>query len=740
MRMDGAAITPEGGRPTLPLRAGTGQHRRAGSFPAESVGTPPATLRMAPAAAACLVAAALTAFVAVPPVVAAPQSSEGTRRESAPDPLYLREAHSHRIEPAGGEQERLPEGLRPRTGSWPFPSDTRDLDTAATEAGRWSASQRARTTGMLIYYRGGFHDGLHGALGARPDAAIDYVEGLRQGARDPGALEHGRMAGAAGAEEIARSEATRIVEAQFMDLSRAPAYVEPAGAPQGRIEVPAIVAPPLEDLLSGVEAAHVPGLSRSFADAFDGWSHDPWSLHRASRYAEFLELDWAEPQAAFDDWLSGRKRSAEYRALNSPADRDRFRAVFLAAYSTRLAMLLEDELAASYRVGRRDGWRFGAVAVAEWRYRLGYAEGFNQTALTSASATYAALYPEALRRQYDDRHQFWSGIAVPGIVSLRIDDGSDDGIFQPGEQVLVRAELANYGGSPGSWSGFVESAAFEAPVRIDLSLPPRRSTAMREPATARIRATTERGARVDVVLSGDELSSSLPLVVSYPLQFTGRARLAQIDVLAGRAGAEVEVVNRSRRVIDGEILLAAGAPAVADGPTRSVEAIVPGEIRSIVFQLAQVEPLDALSGDVELRFEARSAGTLNDELGYSLPAVAFDLESSELERFLVELAMDESPPGHNVRRALDLAIERIARDWEAVAAMEGNPYKDDYEQRAGTTALGGLVRLYHEKRARMRNRDLFIRLGGEIEGLVDELPGVHPFLRKYFLRLARQLG
>jgi hypothetical protein len=286
----------------------------------------------------------------------------------------------------------------------------------------------------------------------------------------------------------------------------------------------------------------------------------------------------------------------------------------------------------------------------------------------------------------------------------------------------------------------VESAAFEAPVRIDLSLPPRRSTAMREPATARIRATTERGARVDVVLSGDELSSSLPLVVSYPLQFTGRARLAQIDVLAGRAGAEVEVVNRSRRVIDGEILLAAGAPAVADGPMRSVETIVPGEIRSIVFQLAQVEPLDALSGDVELRFEARSAGTLNDELGYSLPAVAFDLESSELERFLVELAMDESPPGHNVRRALDLAIERIARDWEAVAAMEGNPYKDDYDQRAGTTALGCLVRLYHEKRARMRNRDLFIRLGGEIEGLVDELPGVHPFLRKYFLRLARQLG
>jgi hypothetical protein len=48
---------------------------------------------------------------------------------------------------------------------------------------------------------------------------------------------------------------------------------------------------------------------------------------------------------------------------------------------------------------------------------------------------------------------------------------------------------------------------------------------------------------------------------------------------------------------------------------RSVETIVPGEIRSIVFQLAQVEPLDALSGDVELRFEARSAGTLNDELG-----------------------------------------------------------------------------------------------------------------------------
>lgn len=665
-------------------------------------------------------------------------AGEGRR----PDPLYRRDSHTHIVEEAP-QGEGLPEELRLRLGRHPFPADIQELDRAATDAGRWTAGEISRLKGTWIYYRAGFHDGLHRALRVRPDTGADFSEGLRLGARDPGALRSGEIAGSAAADEIARSAAAEHVEAQFMDLSRQPAFRPLPGVPL-HAPVPAeIVPPPLEDVLAELGSDHVPGLSHRFERAFDGWWMDPLSLSRARGYASIIEERWADPEEAFEFWRSGRRRSASYQALDHPRDKQRFREVFMAAYSARLAMHLEEDLVSSYFMGRRDGWRYGAVAVAEWRYRLGYAEGFNQAAATAAAASYAALFPEAYRRHYEDLYRTWSSMAHPEIVSFRIRDGSEDGIFQPGETVLAMVEVANYGGAPGSWRGVIDSAVFEGPVRVELDLPPRRISVIREPAVATVRADVPRGQRAEVIVEGEDLSRRLPILVSYPLQFTGRARLTHIDVLQGSAAAEVEVVNRSRRVVDGDVILAGGPPAafVAGGtPEQRVESLAPGEIRRVGFQISRVEPLDALSGNVSVHLQVKSATTLHDELTYTLPAVALDLDSRELERFLVALAMNESPPGHHVRRALDLALQRIARDWQAAAQGSGNPYKHDYKKRDGTTALGELVRTYRREQDRIRSPEVFTRLGGEIEEMAGELPGLHPFLRKYLRRLARELG
>ncbi len=667
------------------------------------------------------------------------RASEKAPSTSAPGRPAPRGEHMHRI----GRPPRpakVPESLARLLPRHAFPAAPGDLDESATAAGRWAAEAIARREGRRVFYRAGFYDGTRLALEILPEFSEDYAEGLRDGGRDPRAPAHGRIAGAAAAEETSRAEAARRVEAQYMDLSAEPRLDARPVAPPWRPVVAGIEPPALEEVFRGVAEGHVPGLTPAWSDAFRSWRHDPWSLHACASHAEFLDERWADSEAAFDLWLEAPHRSAPYRGLQLPADKARFKDVFRAAYSVRLAMLYEEDLALSYEMGHADGWTWGAVAVAEWRYHAGYAEGFGQAALIAAGAAYAALYPVAYHRHYEEQFTSWSRTSVPGIISVRLEDGTDDGIFQPGEPIRAWVEAANYGGAAGRWNVVITSDLIERAASLTLDAPARRVVSPPAPVELRLRREVERGRESAVAVTLGDLREEVSLVISYPLALTGNVRLTTLEVPEGRAVAEVEVANRSRRTLGGVLTMLGPESKGAPPEPVLLEALLPGEARPAVFRLEGLEPIAALAGDVEMHFELTSGETLHDEMTWSFPPIALDLQSHELDRYLVALAMDRTAPRSDVEAAIDLALERVAADWAAAVDGEGNPYKHDYEQRDGTTALGGLVRAYQKERARMSHREVFERLGAEIESMAGDLPGPHPFLRKYLLRLARRLG
>jgi hypothetical protein len=684
------------------------------------------------------------------PVLAAAFPAAAAPKDGAepPGPRYAHEDYRHQLRKAP-RLEGIPEGLALKVERHPFPPDTRDrdLDTAATEAGRWTAEALSRRVGSLHYYRAGFYDGLHLGLEDRGVGGSEQVDGLRYGSRDPSALRHGELLGAEGAETMARVEAARRVESQFMNLARDPVPDARSVAPAWTPVEAGIAAPAVEDVLRDIPAAHIPGLSRRFSRAFDAWRFDPWGLYSCRGYAAFLDENWAHSGHAFEYWKEGARRSAVYRKLGHPSQKQRFREVFKAAYSSRLAMLFQEEMFSSFEMGYLDGWRYGFIVISEWRFRAGYTEGFNQAALTAARAAYSALYPDVYRRHYDDEFRTWSAMSVPGIVSFQVEDESDDGIFEPGEPIRAWIEMANYGGTPGTYTAVLSSALLAAPVEAEFDLPARQVVTTIEPIVAALCSSATRGRRGEVRIQLADHSQEFSLVVSYPLQFTGKVWLREVDIPAERATVEVQMANRSRKPVSGTVLLAgvsggAGRPVAgtATAERADFDSIMPGEIRTGLFELGEVDPLAALSGEIELRFQALAGATVYDEMAYEFPVLALDLRSDEMNRFLVALAMDETISGRILQDAVDLALRRLAVDWEVAVLGSGNPYKHDYEEGDVTTALGELVDAFRKEHSRMANLEVFTRLAEEIESMADELPGVHPLLRKYVRKLAGTLG
>ena len=84
-----------------------------------------------------------------------------------------------------------------------------------------------------------------------------------------------------------------------------------------------------------------------------------------------------------------------------------------------------------------------------------------------------------------------------------------------------------------------------------------------------------------------------------------------------------------------------------------------------------------------------------------------------------------------------LLIERLRVDWKASVRARGNPYKRDYKRGTTTTALGALVEATDARG--VGGSPVFAGLRGDVLDLARELPGMHPFLRKYTKRLAKKL-
>ncbi len=195
--------------------------------------------------------------------------------------------------------------------------------------------------------------------------------------------------------------------------------------------------------------------------------------------------------------------------------------------------------------------------------------------------------------------------------------------------------------------------------------------------------------------------------------------------------------NESNRAVQGRLeLTTASLPgAIVARPLGAVEA---GQVRRLALEVDGLDPLDLLAGWVELDVALYGGSVVHDRFRYHIPDAARDLSNRDLLLFMVHLAREQRD-ARRVAATRELLMTRLRADWKAAVARRGNPYKFDYRHDGATTALGDLVQTYRMQDPAVRNHPVFSGLSRDVLNLAERLPGIHPFLRKYVRRLAREL-
>jgi hypothetical protein len=612
----------------------------------------------------------------------------------------------------------------------PSKSATPDaIRRTAARAALWAADYTAQSLGRFEYHRVGFHAGMQAALADERLGKWDFREGVRLGRRDPQAGEVGAAAGSAAAIEAAAGAAQEKVERQFLDLDREPRFAPAATPPAFMPAAQWATTPTLREIFVELPAPR---------QAVDLGCYDTWKLHECDSHTVFFDSGWSGWRRAFDHWLSNPLRSRVYRRLTTEIERERFKRLFRVEFRRQVARLLDGELLPAYDRGFDAGWNYGARLNFEWNFRLGYSEGFDRAASRAAGAAFAATYVPAFHNQYRAAFDDWSNSVRPEILAVSIADGNDDGIFQPGEPLLVEYELVNYGGAAGPVELELRGPHLTGNVTRRVLLPRRSVLRSDRALRAAIGPATPARTRSQVTLALGPRAERVNLLVSYPLEFVGHAEPLRIDALAGSATVLVRVVNRSRKAVPATLAL----HRLDDRTGRELRELGPiaaGETISSSFQLGGIGPLDLIGGRLALSFEVQSGKTLHDGMRYRFPVLAHDLGNDDLLRYMVVLSRDPRADRREIDRARDLMLSRLRVDWKAAVRGRGNPYKKDFKLGRSDTALGALVATYLAEQRRMARPDVFAGLGGEIESLARELPGIHPFLRKYLKRLARRM-
>jgi hypothetical protein len=498
------------------------------------------------------------------------------------------------------------------------------------------------------------------------------------------------------------------------------------------------VAPTLRDVFVEIPAPRDGQLARRYLEAFEDWRYDPWELRQIDSYTVFFDTGWNNWRGAFDRWLADPRRSRPFRALRDEVDRERFKRLFRVEFLRQVARRFDREISPAYDHGFDDGWHYGASIQYEWNFRLGYTEGFDRAASRAAGVAFAAAWATAFDREYRLSFDEWSRSVRPEILAIGITDANADGVFQPGETILVDYELANYGGAAGPVELDLHGPHLDSRLTTRVPLPRRAVLHSSEPLRAGIREGTPVRTRTNVALELGGQVRRLTFLVSHPLEFAGGAETLRIDALSGNAVIEVRVANRSRKPVP----VALAMERLDDrAPTafRDLGRLAAGGVTCSVFELAGIRPLDLIGGRLAVRFEAESRGARHDALEFRFPALATDLRDDVLLRYMVALSRDPQADPHDISEARALMLSRVRADWKAAVRGRGNPYKEDYRRGRAETALGALVAAYLAEPRRMTRPDVFDGLGGEIEVLARDLPGIHPFLRKYVKKLARRM-
>ena len=141
---------------------------------------------------------------------------------------------------------------------------------------------------------------------------------------------------------------------------------------------------------------------------------------------------------------------------------------------------------------------------------------------------------------------------------------------------------------------------------------------------------------------------------------------------------------------------------------------------------------------VSLQVDLRGHGAPHDRFVYHIPDAARDLGNRDLLLFIVRQAHEETA-AERVAALRQLLVTRLREDWKVAVMRNGNPYKFDFRNGATTTALGDLVRTYQRQLPDTRQHQIFAGLSQDVLILSNRLPGIHPFLRSYVRKLAREL-
>jgi hypothetical protein len=670
----------------------------------------------------------------------------GGLRLSAPDPAETaREKHDPpTAAPPGvgdtrpGAGTETPPATPPRTphvGVTGSDAERRAhaLQLGAREAARWSAVLLVDVSGRREYYRVGFYDGMRQALDDPMLGRRDYEEGKRYAWYDPEARDAGADVGRVAADDVARADAGQQVEEQFRDLSRPPRFLPRPGRPVYVPEMPEIPPPTLRTVLGDYPIHRFTPLRESFDPYLSGWDYDAWRLWASDSFAAFYDADWANAETAFDDWRRDRSRSAFYFVLSSP-ERRWFYDIYAAELALQLAALYERELVLAYELGFDEGWGYGAFAHEELSYRRGYHEGFREAVEDGAVAGFQQTYVDSYVTWYGHWFDDWSNNPHPEILSVRIEDADEDGVFEPGERIRVEYELANYGGRAGTFSVALTGATLATEGRATVDLPARARVGTHSDVGARIAEWTETRTTDTLWFSLADRSVSLPMTVNYPLQIQHRTLRVDRDNLAGALRVAVALRNISRLPLEGTLRLS----TTGFDERRSVS-LQGGQERWLEFDVTGLDPLRLIDGSVGLTLTVDAEERRQDLYYHRLPDVVRDLRSPDLLEYMLRLSRGAPARPAEITTVRQLMLRRLREDWKVAAMGSGNPYKRDYKQAGTDTALGALVQAYLGERESISEPAVFDGMSDQILALCDTLPGVHPFLRKQMRRLAREL-
>jgi len=614
------------------------------------------------------------------------------------------------------------------------PPPRQDVEAQGTQAGERMAQEAVNEWAWRQYWRAGFQRGARESLQDPRPSTWDRNEGFRYGRLDPRALAIGGEIAQGAAADAAAGMAAESVRAQFTDLTRLPRRnaALPGGVSPARY-IPAgpwAESPVFDDVFVGIPLAMAPGLGREARTALDGWDVQPASLTREAAAGRVYDGAWKDAAFAFSVWRD-RSRPGSNWSRFGPGERERFRMAFFASFDEELASTDLRPAYAGYRVGFADGWRYGCAVTAEWAYRQGYAAGFDDGVRAAAALSFPFLLDKAYAAAYDREFRVWSDNPMPALEALSVVDGNDDGVIEPGERVALTGSVINFGGAPGLVDVRVNGSILEAPEAAGVRVAAR-SRAPLPRLPLRIDAGVPARTRADVEVAAGDAHERFSVYVSRPLEL--QDPIVEADPLGGRVRVIVAVANRSRNPLRADTAIFDGAGARRDrldvpaGSTARTEAVYEG-----------LRPLDVIAGTPRWTATVVQNGVENDARTIDLAPAATDLTNPDLLTYMLEMAHSRQVSPRDVRDARALLLDRMRADWARSVAMNGNPYKTDYEEGSASTALGELVRAIGGSRG-FANRNVFGGAGADIAAMAEDLPGAHPLLRKWMKRLAKRVG